>query len=282
MSRVAEDIILSVSQVASLPQVFMKVEEVLDDPDSSSADLARVIEEDPSLTARLLRLVNSPFYGFVAKVETVNSAITVMGTQQLRELVLACSVLRAFEGVSSELLNMELFWRHSIACGSVARLLATLRGESNVERFLVAGLLHDIGRLVLLMERPRQFAEVLAAGQEAETPLFELEQDAFGFDHALLGSLLLKHWKLSPRLIEAVQFHHAPGQSRNFSIDTAIVHFSDVVTHALALGASGSRFVPRLDAGAWQSLALPEDKLNHVLGALDEQYAAAVRFILGD
>ena len=160
MAQDPRDIVKRVMKVASLPQIFLKVEEVLNDPDSSNVHLSRVIQEDPGLTVRLLRLSNSAFFGFSAKVEAVNQAITVLGTQQLRELVLACSVMNVFKDVPEELVNMESFWRHSIACGVVARAFASLRHESNVERYFVTGLLHDIGRLVLLMEVPKKMAVI--------------------------------------------------------------------------------------------------------------------------
>ncbi len=271
-----------VLKVASLPEIYMKVEQVLSDPNSSNIQLARIIEEDPALTARLLRLANSAFYGFAAKVEEVNQAITVLGTQQLRELVLACSVLKAFENMPDYLINMELFWRHSIACGVVARALASLRHESNVERYFVAGLLHDIGRLILLMELPKAMGKIFQQARQDQKPLFLMERQTLGFHHARLGGILLKHWKLSPRLIEGITFHHAPSSAQSYPVDAAIIHISDLVANAMQMGSSGEQYVPKLSPKAWTKLSLGSDVITDVLDTLHEQYADAISFILDE
>lgn len=280
MSEEIEQIIQRVSQVASLPQIFLKVEEVLEDPDSDAGDLARVIEGDPALTARLLRLVNSPIYGLAAKIEEVPSAVAVMGIAQLRELVLACSVLNAFNRLSDDVLDMELFWRHSIACGVLARGFAMQKKEANVERFLVAGLLHDIGRLVLITERPQKMVEALATARAQRALLFQVEQDQLGFTHAELGGQLLRHWALSERLVESTGWHHAPADAEKFPLDAAIVHVADVVVNGLAMGCSGETLVPALDPDAWNTLGLTVAELDQAVDTLQQQYRDAVAFIL--
>ncbi len=277
-----ENIIKRVGQVASLPQIFMKVEETLNNPASSSQHLARIIEEDPALTARLLRLANSAYYGFAAKIESVNHAITAMGTQQLRELVLACSVLKLFKDVPEDLVNMELFWRHSIACGVIARTIASLRFETNVERFFVAGLLHDIGRLIMFMQLPEEMLPIFDKARQEKQLLFKIEREVLGFNHAKLGSLLLANWKLAPRLIECIEWHHAPAMAKLYPIDAAIVHTSDVIANAMEMGTSGERLVPELRDSAWDLLGLPVESLEQILKTLNEQYAHAVSFILGE
>lgn len=277
-----EAIVKKVLKVASLPEVFIKVEEVLNNPHSSSDHLKRIIDEDPALTARLLRLANSAYYGFHAKVESVSQAITILGTQQLRELVLACSVLKVFSNISDEQISMESYWRHSIACGLVARSLASLRYENNVEHYFVAGLLHDIGRLVLLMERPHLVSEIFEQANEEKEMLFVVERQHLGFNHAQLGGLLLKNWKLSSRLVEAVSFHHRPKGAKNFPIDAAIVHIADHIANALEMGSSGEQFVPKLNPDAWDLLELDVDCLDQVIETLDQQYNDAISFILAD
>lgn len=273
-------IVRRVLSVASLPQIYLKVEDVLKDPRSSNRDLALVIEGDPALTVKILRISNSAFYGCAAKVETVDHAITVLGTQQLRELVLACSVLKAFKGVPEDLIDMEEFWRHSLACGVAARILASLRYESNVERYFVAGLLHDIGRLILLMQLPDSVAEVFAQARKIPSALYQKERELLGFHHATLGAMLLKSWRLSERLVEGVAFHHEPHKAKHFPIDAAILHVANIVANSMAMGSSGEIFVPKLDTYAWQALGIDDSGINDMLGMLQEQYQDAVNFIL--
>jgi len=275
-----DSIIRRVLKVASLPQIFIKVEETLNNPLSSKLHLSQIIEEDPGLTARLLKLSNSAFYGFSAKVETAKHAITVLGTQQLRELVLACSVMKVFKSVPSDLVDMESFWRHSIACGVAARSLASLRYESNVERYFVAGLLHDIGRLIILMQLPQIVPKVFLKAKLQKQFLFKVEHELLGFNHATLGGLLLASWELSPRMVESIKYHHYPTMAKSHPIDAAIIHTADIIANSMQMGSSGERLIPQLNPKSWDSLGLPVDSIEHVLKTLQEQYKDAVEFIL--
>ena len=142
MARRPEDLIRGAIEVGTIQTMYQRLIQVIDHPLSSASDVGKVIAEDPGLTARLLRLVNSPIYGFRSRIDTVSQAISIVGMTQLRDLAIGTSFMRLFAKVPSHLVDMDSFWRHSIACGLAARLLAANRREANVERYLVAGLLH--------------------------------------------------------------------------------------------------------------------------------------------
>ncbi|GAB1259033.1 HDOD domain-containing protein [Aurantivibrio plasticivorans] len=282
MTDAVDDIVKRVLKVASLPQIYLLVEETLNDNHSSVAALGKIIEEDPALTSKLLRLANSAFYSFAAKVEAVNQAITVLGTQQLRDLVLACSVLRVFSNIPDNIINMESFWRHSIACGVVARNIAAARKETNIERFFVAGLLHDIGRLVFLMEKPKQMAEAFHLARQNSELLHVAEKEIFGFNHAKLGGRLLDFWRLSPRLVESISYHHSPRSARQFTLDATIIHVADSVANALELGTSGQTLVPPISIQAWKTLDIPNQEISSIIDMAVDQYDDAVQFVLAE
>jgi len=246
------------NQLASLPEVFYKLNAAIEDPDCTFDDIGEIISIDPALAVRLLRIVNSAFYGFSTQVETITHALTIIGTDQLTQLVLATSVMKQFKGIPGDLLNMDSFWRHSITAGLAARSIAALSGEYNVERFFVAGLLHDIGRLVLCIRVPDETAEVFKKAEASEKPLYVEEQAAFGFDHAELGGQLLKAWKLPERLVEAVSFHHFPEKAINHPEETAVVNLADAIAYSLKLGASGEAIAPPMESKSWESIGLPE------------------------
>ncbi|MCH8313372.1 MAG: HDOD domain-containing protein, partial [Nitrospinae bacterium] len=164
-------------QLATLPEVFYKLNAAIEDPDCTFDDIGEIISVDPALTVRLLRIVNSAFYGFSTQVETVTHALTIIGTDQLNQLVLATSVMNQFKGIPGDLLDMDSFWRHSITAGLAARSIAALSGEYNVERFFVAGLLHDVGRLVLCIRAPDETGEILKKAEDSGKPLYVEEQD---------------------------------------------------------------------------------------------------------
>src|SRR5919202_2651911 len=151
-----DELVRGVSKVGTVQPIYLRLSEVMDHPLSSSSDVAKVIADDPDLTARLLRLVNSPIYGFPSRISTVTQAISIVGMNQLNDLAVGASFVQMFGQVPQELVNMTSFWQHSVACAVAARILATCRRESNAERFFVAGLLHDIGRPIIFQRLPTE------------------------------------------------------------------------------------------------------------------------------
>jgi HD-like signal output (HDOD) protein len=273
MARSLERLVDGAAWMPSLPRIYTQLTQVLDNPRASTAQIADIIGGDPSLTARLLRLVNSAFYCFPSKVENIADAVWLVGTEQIRDLALATSVLRVFGGISSNLVDMESFWVHSIATGVTARLLATHRRETNGERFFVAGVLHDIGRLLMYRTLPFDARKALLRARRTAEPLLDAERETFGFDHAAAGGALLRAWDLPPSLTEIVQCHHAPGEARQYPVEVAVVHLSDVIVTAMGMGHSGDEAVPRLAPEAWQRIGVPPG----VLGAVVEQAAGQIQ-----
>lgn len=276
----AERVVKETRGISSLPMVYQQLSAAIDDPNSANRDIEQVIRTDSGLTARLLRVANSALYSFPSKIDTISRAITVIGTAQLRDLALATSVFKMFEGVASEVLDVEAFWRHSIACGVVARILAGYRRESNVERFFVAGLLHDIGRLLMFMTIPEQVSKALNSAAEQQQLLFKAEKEIIGFDHAAVGGVLLKGWKLPEHTVNAVKYHHRPAIASGPHADAAIVHLADIIANAMQLGASGERFVPALDVSAWEQLGLSASILAPTLEQTEHQFQDAIKAIL--
>ena len=275
-------LVTGITQVASLPEIYMKIEMAMGNPKSSSKYLADILSEDTALTARILRLANSSFFSFPGKVTTVTQAVTVIGTRQLRDIVLASSIVGVFKDIPEELIDMKSFWRHSIACGVTARVISTLRRETNIETAFVSGLLHDIGRLVLYKAKPTEMGHLIEKCSDSKELLYKSEKEFFGFDHALLGGLLLKEWKLPTRLIETTTYHHAPGRAKEYIIETATVHVSDIIANALTTGSSGEKFIPPLSDKAWKILGLEDGSIELITDELDKQYAVAVEFVLSE
>lgn len=275
----AESFVEGTIQVGTLPAIFFKVNEAVENPETSFTDLGRIISADSGLAARLLKVVNSPYYGFENTIETLGHAITLVGMAEVRDLVLATTVIRYFRGVAGESVDMSSFWLHSIACGIAARNIAVLRQEPGVERFYTAGLLHDIGRLVLFMNHPSEMKDALHHYEKGGL-LVDAEREVLGADHAQVGAALLAKWKLPGRLAAAVGGHHTPDpETENFT-DAAILHVADVLVHGLELGASGERFVPPLSAPAWEAVGLDTDDLPALLARVEQQTAEMAQTFL--
>jgi len=266
-------------QISSLPTIFYRINEAVEDPECSFVEIGEIISGDPSLSARLLRIVNSSFFGFPSKIETITHAVTIVGTAQLHDLALATTVVNQFKGVSKDSLNMEKFWLHSVATGLAARIIAVYRREPNADRFYLMGMLHDLGRLVLFLNVPEQMEKVKSHYAE-DGLLHDVEKQVMGADHAAVVGMLLEVWKLPEVLQEAVAYHHTPDQAPHYPTAAAIVHVADIVAHAMELGTCGEHYVPPLNAKAWEILDLPTSLLSSIVEQIDRQANEAVAMFL--
>lgn len=200
-------------ELFSLPDIYFQVSEMINDPRFSFEDIGQVVGKDPALTARLLKVVNSPFYGLPAKIDTISRAIVVIGTEELKALILATSVVDSFKHIPAELVDMTSFWMRSVHCAVTCRLLARESLMLHYERLFIIGLLHDIGSLVLYSTLANESREVLLAAENDRSRIPELEQQIIGFNHAEVGSELLKCWGLPKSLYEAVGCYLKPAMA---------------------------------------------------------------------
>jgi len=256
--------------LASLPHIFTEINRVVNDPRSSANHVADVISKDPNLTTKLLKIVNSSFYGLPSKVDTISRAVTILGNKELSTLALGTSVLTIFGEIPADLVDMKSFWEHSIACGVAARMIAQYKNIAYTERLFVAGLLHDIGRVIIYKHLPTQGREVLLQAQRTGCLLRSAEFEMIGSDHTQIGGMLVKKWKLPTVLEEALAYHHQPTLSQHLP-EAGIVHVADILINALAIGTSGERFVPPLIPQVWTELGLQTEMLLRSVQLLDQQ-----------
>lgn len=280
MALDAERIITNVLKVAALPAVAIKFSEAIKDPSTSNQDLENIVSEDSALAAKVLMISNSALFNFPSKIDTISKAVTIIGHKQLSEIILSCSVVAMFKDIPQEVIDMDMFWRHSIAVATTSRILAAYRHEQNIEKFFTAGLLHDIGKLILFVEAPKYMNKVIKKQKETNELMHKIEKDIMGFDHAKLGSMLLKKWKLPDDLVTSVYYHHMPSVFSGDIVGPSIVHIADIISHSVQFGSSGEMFVPTLNEKAWKALALDIDILSLVIEQLNVQHSEAVKFIL--
>lgn len=273
------DILKGTVTVASPPVIYEKLVRVINNPRSSSSDVAAIIAEDAGLTARLLKVVNSAFFSFPRRIETVTHAVTVVGTSQIRDLALATSVMTLFRDVPRDVVDMPRFWQHSLAVGVTARVIAAQRREDNVERFFVAGLLHDLGRLLMFMRAGAEQGEAVERSRESGVPLYKVEREVFGFSHTQVGSALLDHWNFPGAFREAAAYHHQPRRATRYPMEAAAVHVADVVANTLQWGHGGEPRTPDLDTQAWDLLGIDASVIGHVLGDAERQLEGAVELL---
>lgn len=267
-------------EVTSLPGVFYQLREALQDADCTYDDFARIVSADVSLSSRLLKIVNSPFYGLPGKIENISHALTIVGITQLNDLAFATMAISKFKGIPESLIDMESFWRHSIACGMLAREIGFLKNEANVESLYLAGLLHDIGSLVVYNKAPNLAMDILAKCRSLEEYLFKTEHKVLGFNHTDVGGGLLKAWRIPDKLVEAAFFHHDPLHAKNYPVEAAIIHAADSVAYEMKLGTSGEPFIPPIEPEAFKIIRLTQDDLKQVKETVSQKFEDVVATFL--
>jgi len=229
--------------------------------------------------SRLLRVVNSAFFSFPSRVDDVGQAVRVVGTTQIRDLALATSVMAMFDHIPREFVDMDSFWRHSLACGVIGRAVASRRGEHNVERFFAEGVLHDVGHLILYVHAPDEAREAMVRARVSGRPLHHCERDILGYDHADVGLALLRQWNLPEPFQEAVGHHHAPSRALLHPVDAAVAHVAELTVHALGSGRTGEEQVPPFDPAAWDLLGIALEDYPAVVEDAERQLSAALSFM---
>jgi HD-like signal output (HDOD) protein len=272
----ALELVNSVKKLLTLPHVYLRVKTVMEDPNASMVDMAKVISGDPALTVRLLKVVNSSFYAFGGRVETITRALSILGTQQVHDLVLATSVASAFARLSPNVMSMEAFWRHSVYCALGARSIAKRCNVLDSERLFVEGLLSDIGHLVMYQAIPELAARALETAARAELPLHQVERDIIGCHFAEVGAELMHSWSLPASIEGPVRYHAEPALGADHAFEASILHLARQLSLAAASNAAVDAFAASVDAQAWHSTGLTSDCYAVLRSDIDGQVGAVV------
>ncbi|MCC7121698.1 MAG: HDOD domain-containing protein [Gammaproteobacteria bacterium] len=282
-SRIAQALIDDLSPIVSPPDVVLKINDLLHDERAAIEDFAAVVIRDPGLTARLLRLVNSPYYGMSQRIETVSRAVMLVGMVELQKLVCSICAVQAFSRLSSAVTNMNSFWRHGVYTGLMSQAIARRLHVLHPERLFVAGLLHDIGTLLVNRRYPEIAEETIRASRGDEHLLQALEQQELGFDHALLGGLMLANWRLPATIADAIGYHHAPQEARQAPVDAAILHVAETIANFSGTGSFCEMVAPvgDFDRRALLALGLPADfDADALMDEVDRQFVETIYLLV--
>lgn len=267
--------------LGAMPETMSRLTEVIMNAVASPAEVADILQTDPGLAAKVLKLVNSPFYGFHQRIDTISRAVTIIGVKQLSALALGVTVFSIFHDVPEEYLDVRSFWRHSLATGCTARALASHLGVPNTERFFVAGLLHDVGLMLLYMNVPERARQVLTTARANGLALVETEHRLLGTDHGKVGGALLSAWGLPESLTHAAEFHHDPLAAQNIR-ESAILHVSDFLAEAMGYGSCGLQTIMALNLSAWKYLDAPAGVAQAVCERMETQLENLSGIMLGN
>jgi putative nucleotidyltransferase with HDIG domain len=249
----------SVNTLATIPTVAKKLLELVSDPKVSLTDISRFISSDPVLATKVLRMVNSPVYGFPGRISSVNQAVLLLGLNVVKGLLFGVTV---FDLMQRTMIGL---WEHSIGCAIIARLVAKKRGIKDPEEASIHGLLHDLGKVILVLELPLEYERIMDEAKEKQITVYEVENEHFSTSHATVGAWIAKQWSFPSPLIDVIAYHHRPQLAKVAPVDAAIVHFSDILLRGRGFGFPGDYGVPPVNPAAWGLLNLSESDIRDVL-----------------
>ena len=269
-----EALVNNVVHLISLPTVYTRLEEILKNPEHTRNDIAEVINIDPALCARILRIINSSYYGLPNTIQSINLAVNLIGEYDLRNMVLITSVINAMEALLDHGIDMPVFWRHSIRCGISARLMAKLTATPDPELLFLIGLLHDLGQLIIYKNEPELSATVAWHVLNENKKRYQIEASLLGFDHAMVGALLAETWGLPSKLNDIIKYHHQPDRS-TYAQETKLICLADQLAHLLELNNnalnSHIEHLPIPITRSLQNLHIQKDQILALLSDVLEQ-----------
>lgn len=259
-------------ELFSLPDIYFQISEMINDPRFNAVDMGKVISKDPALSVRLLKIVNSSFYGFQARIDTISRAITIVGVEDLKSLVLGTSVIDKFSKIPVDLVDMTAFWLRSVHCGVIAKLLARESSVLHSERLFLMGLLHDLGSLILYYKLPDKSLEVLLEADHDRRLVGGLEQEIIGFTHADVAGALIKSWGLPESLYESIAYYLSPEFSLVHKLDTYLLNLASRLCDITQQDSSIEEILLEFSDEALSVIRLDNEQVTKVMKRADEEF----------
>jgi putative nucleotidyltransferase with HDIG domain len=256
-----------ITKVLTIPAVVSRIMTLVNTGTVSAAEIAEEVSRDQVLAAKVLKLVNSGFYGFRQPITTITHAMVLLGLDVMKTVVMTASVVDIVDTMNQ---FMEGLWEHSVATARASTALAERRKAPDPEEYGLAGLLHDIGKVVIAQTFPEEHARIRALVAERNCLQSEAELEVFGVTHAEMGMWLLKKWSLPPKIVYPIAYHGNFHPRRDHADRTAVVHVADILCRAKGIGFPGDRRIPRVDPEAWALLRLTMEDVERVCAQLDD------------
>lgn len=275
------DILTNVKDLPTLPTIYSQLLEAMSDTRTSAQDISDIIERDQASTLKLLRTVNSPVFGISTKVDTIQKAIFFLGFNEVKNIVFSLSIIDMFKNYKpNPYFSTVDHWKHSIAVGVITRILGTLINEKLVDNYFVAGIIHDIGKLLLLYHGKIDYSKVINYAVENNTRIGNAEIAVLGIDHLELGAMVAQKWDIPESLINVIKYHLqgiVNGKPDNL---VACVHLADAIARALHLGGAGDKTIPRPNPEIWGILNLDIKQFSNIAPVIMKSYEDAVSILI--
>jgi putative nucleotidyltransferase with HDIG domain len=254
----------SINTLPTVPGVLKRLSAIIEKPRITLTELGCFISNDPALTTKVLKMVNSAVYGFPGRISSVSHATMLLGLNVIKGLLLGVSVFELMQK------TMNGLYEHSLACATASRVIAQKKGLKEPEEVAVAGLLHDIGKVILLLEFQKEYEAAMTEAKTKGISIVDAEKVYFSATHAAVAGWLAEKWRFPLGLIEVIEYHHRPALSKSAPMETAIVHFADILVRARGFGFAGEDLVPEVNLAAFELLQLSESDMKDVLSAMED------------
>ncbi len=259
--------ILAAQNLPALPAAVQEISRLMEDPNTSTEQLTKVIVKDQALAAKVLKMVNSPIYGFPGRISSVQHAIVLLGMNVIRGLIISTAV---FDAMNKGMLGL---WEHSLGCSLASSEIARITGQNSPEEFAVMGLLHDVGKMAFSLQLPTAKADMDKLVAQQDIYFREAEKQVLGFGHERVNSWLCEHWNLPLFLREGIVYHHDPLAAQFHPEASSVVHLADFMVRLFQCGSGGDNNVPALDPGALRLLGIKHKLMEKILDVLVDKFS---------
>ena len=274
--------IKGLKDLPTLPTMLVECNKLLEDPNVSANQLAKIIKADQAVSSKVLKLVNSAFYGLSGKVGTISQGIVILGFSTVRNIILSLSVLDLLPK-DADLGEFDIsdLWKHSLGCAIISRVFAQRIGIKDPEEVFIAGLLHDIGKIIIAKLFREEFVTILKTTHQEKKLFIDAERDVLGTTHDQIGGMLAKNWQLPATLSESISFHHNGEKTMKHAKLVYTIKLADIVTRGLQIGSGGDRVIPEMNKTAWDTLNVSCNDIARWIDDLDEEFDRASAFFSG-
>ncbi len=280
---IIDKILSGVHNLPTLPTIYTAIFEAMEDPTITSEKLARIISTDQVTAFKLLKVANSPFYGFYGRIDTISQAVLYLGFNEVRNIVLALSVINFFSKNKIILHFRPVdFWAHSIGVGIATRLVGEAIGEKKLENYFLGGIFHDIGKLIFFELAHKEYVNALEIVENNNIRIKDAEIEVFGIDHARVGQILAEKWKLPLSIQNVIFYHHKGIIEDKQDLLIASVHIGDILARIMEFGYAGDNLIPEPNPEIWNFLKVPSGTFSSMQTNLKENFESTVRLMLVD
>ncbi|GEM_PF-772054 len=281
--KTLDTIVDSIREFPTLPSIYLQLNEAMSNPDVNINYITKIIENDTASVSKLLKLANSPIFGFRNRVSSVHQSIIYLGIEEVKNLLLSLKIISVFHNHTTNinLITPKDFWEHSIATGVIARFIGSSIGISNSGTLFLGGILHNIGRLMFYITLQNEYGKVIELHINEKYSLNDAERKVFGISSPIAGEMLAQKWKLPIQLIDIIKYHNHGTSNDKINLNVAAVHIADIVAILLGFGSDGRKFVQQPNKIVWEQLNLNEEFFTSNINKFASEIQDHISIILG-